>query len=259
MSEISIHLDDNDLDRVALGESVGAAVRDHLHDCNGCRERVDGRRAFIWTLGDIARRGLARDPSGLVPEAYRNASPSGGAEDADDESGRIIGDYELLTKIGRGGQGVVYRARQVHIHKEVALKLVKRGGRRYALRELAMAINLEHEHLVRIYHVGEDAGQLYFTMKLAENGSLDKRIEEYRLPDAPATAAAEWRAVDESKQKICRFMARIARAVHYLHERGIIHRDLKPGQHLARRPGRAARRRPRCRPANSRRGGRIGR
>jgi len=100
------------------------------------------------------------------------------------------------------------------------------------VRELAIAVKLEHEHLVRIYHVGEDSGRLYFTMKLAENGSLDKRIEEYRLRDAPATAAADRRAIDGSKKRICRFMARIARAVHYLHEQGILHLDLKPGNVL---------------------------
>jgi serine/threonine protein kinase len=226
------HLTDDDLDQVALGGPASHVVRHHLDICESCRERVDDRRAFIQTMGDLVRNGVARKPSRLELDASRNGSPSGGAEYADDDSGRIIGDYELLAKIGRGSQGDVYRARQVHTGKEVALKRVKPGGRRYAMRELATAINLEHEHLVRIYHVGEDAGQLYFTMKLAENGSLDKRIEEYRLPDTPAIAAAERRALDESKQRICRLMTRIARAVHYLHDRGTIHRDLKPGNIL---------------------------
>jgi hypothetical protein len=64
--------------------------------------------------------------------------------------GRFFGNYELLEEIGRGGQGVVYRARQVHINKEVALKLVNPNDRLHSLRELTIAGNLEHEHLVRV-------------------------------------------------------------------------------------------------------------
>jgi serine/threonine-protein kinase len=232
MAVISTHLDDDDLLGVALDEPVGTAVRDHLDICERCRERVDSLRVDVSELRCLLGGEVASDPVGPAPEAYRNGSPWGGAECADEESGRFIGDYKLLNPIGRGGQGVVYRARQLHTNKEVALKLVNPGGRRYVLHELAMAINLEHEHLVRIYHVGEDEDRLYFTMKLAENGSLDKRIEEYRLQHAPAMSATERRAVEGRKKEICRFMAGIARAVHYLHEQGIIHLDLKPGNIL---------------------------
>jgi serine/threonine-protein kinase len=142
--------------------------------------------------------------------------------------GRLFGNYELLKVEAVGGQGVVYRARQVHINKEVALKLVNPSNRRHSLRELEIASNLEHEHLVRVNHVGEHANRLYFTMKLAEKGSLDKHIEEYALPAALATTAVEREVVEDRKKKIAGFMAKIARAVHYIHEQGIIHRDLKP-------------------------------
>ena len=79
---------------------------------------------------------------------------------------------------------MVYRARQVHINREVALKLVNPHDRHRSLRELTIANKLEHEHLVRVYHVGEDHW-LYFTMKLAEKGSLDKHIKEYGLELRP--------------------------------------------------------------------------
>jgi serine/threonine-protein kinase len=143
-------------------------------------------------------------------------------------AGQVFGNYELLDEVGIGGQGVVYRARQVHINKEVALKLVNPHDRRRSLRELEIASNLEHENVVRVYHVGEHSGRLYFTMKLAERGSLDKHIKEHSLQDVPATTSAEREAVEERTKQIAGFMAKIARAVHYIHEQGIIHRDPKP-------------------------------
>lgn len=141
--------------------------------------------------------------------------------------GRLFGNYELLDVLGVGGQGVVYRARQVHINKEVALKLVNPHDRRHSLRELQMAANLEHEHLVRVYHVGEHDGRLYFTMKLAEKGCLAEHLDEYRLQDIPAATSGERDAVKQRLKQLARFVAQIARAVQYMHEQGVIHRDLK--------------------------------
>jgi serine/threonine-protein kinase len=233
MAASSTHLDDDEVVRFALGESVGSVVRDHLKKCDVCNARVKSDRAVI---SDIRRNFIDRegesDPIGAYREPPRDGSSSGGAEDAGEEVGAVIGDYRLLKVVGRGGQGVVYLARQVHTGKEVALKLVNPGGRSYALRELAMTVDLEHEHLIRIHHVGEHAGRLYFTMKLAENGSLDRKIEEYRLQHRPVISSADRGRVEERKKKICEFMARIARAVHYLHEQGILHLDLKPGNIL---------------------------
>jgi serine/threonine-protein kinase len=142
--------------------------------------------------------------------------------------GRSFGNYELLEFLDAGGQGVVYRARQILINKEVALKLVNPDDRRHALQELHMAANLEHENLVRVYHVGEHAGRLYFTMQFAEKGSLDKHIHDYRLQEATAETSTERQAVEERQKKVAGFMAKIARAVQYIHDKGIIHRDIKP-------------------------------
>jgi serine/threonine-protein kinase len=141
---------------------------------------------------------------------------------------RRFGNYDLLEVIGVGGQGVVYRARQVHIDKEVALKLVNPRDRHRSRRELKIAADLEHGHLVRVYHVGEHDDLFYFTMKMAEKGSLDKHMDEYGLQTALAATAADRQAVEERKKRIARLMAKIARAVHYIHERNFIHCDLKP-------------------------------
>jgi serine/threonine-protein kinase len=145
---------------------------------------------------------------------------------------RLFGNYELLEVVAVGGQGVVYRARQVHINKEVALKLVNPRDRGCSLRELQIAANLEHDDLVFVYHVGEHEGRLYFTMPLAEKGSLADRIDEYRLPDERATTLAGRQAVEKRKKRLAALLAKVARAVHYLHGQEIIHRDLKPSNIL---------------------------
>jgi serine/threonine-protein kinase len=140
--------------------------------------------------------------------------------------GTLFGNYELLMVIGEGGQGVVYRARQIHVDKEVALKTIHPADRAAALRELRMVANLEHDNLVRVYHVGEHDGLLYYTMRYAEKGSLETQLDRFCLPRSETADLADRQA------RLAAFMARIARAVAYLHRHGVLHRDLKPGNIL---------------------------
>ena len=133
-----------------------------------------------------------------------------------------FGDYELLEVIGRGGQGVVYRARQKSLNRIVALKVIGLGQwastahlKRFRL-EAEAAARLEHPGIVPIHEVGEREGSCYFSMKFVEGGQLDEVARRQLIPLR--------RAVD--------LIAKVSRTVHYAHEHGILHRDIKPGNIL---------------------------
>ena len=133
-----------------------------------------------------------------------------------------FGDYELLEQIGRGGQGVVFRARQKSLNRTVALKIIGLGQwatkahlKRFRL-EAEAAARLEHPGIVPIHEVGERDGSCYFSMKFVEGGQLDEVV---RREPMPIRQAAE-------------LIAKVARTVHYAHEHGILHRDIKPGNIL---------------------------
>ena len=133
-----------------------------------------------------------------------------------------FGDYELLEEIGRGGQGVVYRARQKSLNRTVALKIIGLGHwateahlKRFRL-EAEAAASLDNPCIVPIHEIGERDGSCYFSMKFVEGGQLDQVVAR-----APISIH---RAVE--------LISKLARTVHYAHERGILHRDIKPGNIL---------------------------
>lgn len=132
-----------------------------------------------------------------------------------------FGDYQLLEEMGRGGQGIVYRARQKSLNRTVALKILALGQwatqahlKRFHL-EAEAAASLDHPCIVPIHEIGERDGSCYFSMKLIEGEPLDAEVGRKR--------SARWAA---------NLIARLAHAVHYAHEHGVLHRDIKPGNIL---------------------------
>ena len=133
-----------------------------------------------------------------------------------------FGDYELLKEIGRGGQGVVFRARQKSLNRIVALKIVSLGqwaSKTHLMRfrrEAEAAARLEYPGIVPIHEVGERDGACYFSMQFIEGGQLDQAVRDKPM----------------SGRQAAELIAKIARTVHYAHEHGILHRDIKPGNIL---------------------------
>jgi formylglycine-generating enzyme required for sulfatase activity/tRNA A-37 threonylcarbamoyl transferase component Bud32 len=130
-------------------------------------------------------------------------------------AGPTLPGYELLAPLGRGGMGVVYRARQVSLNREVAVKQLRvAAGRGRA--EAETLARLRHPNIVQIHEVVEHAGGLYLVLELVEGGSLDAKLGGN---PQPPRAAAE-------------LVEAVARAVHFAHDHGIVHRDLKPANVL---------------------------
>src|SRR5438034_1209391 len=136
-------------------------------------------------------------------------------------------DYDLLKEIGRGGQGVVYRARQKSLNRTVALKIIGVGHwateahlKRFRL-EAEAAASLNHPFIVPIHEIRERGGYCYFSMNLVEGGQLDEVVKREPL----------------SVRRATELIAKLARTVHYAHENGILHRDIKPGNVLLDKEG----------------------
>jgi WD40 repeat protein/serine/threonine protein kinase len=165
--------------------------------------------------GDDRFHEAATVPQATPPEADAGAAPT-------------VPGYEIVGELGRGGMGVVYKARHVRLNRVVALKMVLAGGHageeervRFEA-EAEVVARLQHPHIVQIYEVGEQQGVPYFSLEFCAGGSLEKRLGGTPLPPQEAAALVET----------------LARAMEAAHRAGIVHRDLKPANVLLASGGR---------------------
>ena len=168
-------------------------------------------------------RPMQGDTATPAPVAFpETIAPAGGTLADSERLAQTIAGYEILEELGRGGMGVVYKARQTSLKRVVALKRIRAGtdaGPQDLARfraEAESVARLQHPNIVQIYEVGEHQGLPFFSLEYVEGGSLDRRLAGTAQP---AHVAA-------------RLVEAIARGVHDAHQHGLVHRDLKPANVL---------------------------
>lgn len=174
--------------------------------------------------------GLSQSAPVSIAEAMAHALAQGERLDLDlgDAAQRDFGEYELLERIGQGGMGMVYRARQRGLEREVAIKLLSAG--QWASEDLVESLRreaqhaalLQHPNIVVVHDMGEHAGLIFYAMQLVRGRSLSQKLAaEGPLPPREAV----------------RLLRTIAEAVDYAHRLGVLHLDLKPGNVLIQADG----------------------
>jgi WD40 repeat protein/tetratricopeptide (TPR) repeat protein len=180
----------------------------HVRTCAACQLVLDG---FQEDCPDTTLH-AGREVDDLPPAPRSPAWPE-------------VSGYEILGELGRGGMGVVYKARHLKLGRIVALKMLLGGAyagpheRDRFKTEAAAAARLQHPNIVQIFEVGEEKSCPYLALEYVEDGSLDQCLQGTPLPPWEAALLAQT----------------LARAVHEAHRRGIVHRDLKPANVLLRR------------------------
>jgi WD40 repeat protein/tRNA A-37 threonylcarbamoyl transferase component Bud32 len=212
-----------------VNEAAEKALDAHVRECGSCLKTLEKMTASV----DYGRLEAAHEKSG-PSEAFLSrliALSGSGVVDpliplpavrqAPSALPKIEG-FEILGKLGQGGMGVVYKARQLDLQRIVALKMVLAGVHADArdlarLRAEAEAVaQLQHPNIVEIHAIGQADGLPYFCLEYLEGGTLSKYVSGD--PNPPRRAAEQ--------------VETLARAVHYAHVRGIVHRDLKPANVL---------------------------
>lgn len=151
------------------------------------------------------------------------SSKSGDAGGSSKESrSKRIGDYEVVSILGRGGMGIVYRAKHRKLGRDVALKMILAGShasqeqlQRFIMEAKAVA-HLQHPNIVQIFEVGEDEGLPFFSLEFVDGEGLEKQVRDKPL----------------DPQRAAQLTATLARAMQYAHDNQIVHRDLKPANVL---------------------------
>lgn len=160
-------------------------------------------------------------------------------------SGRMLGGYQIVREIGRGGMGVVYEAVEKSLGRHVALKVLPAAATLDARflerfrREARAAASLHHPHIVPVHGVGCDAGNHYYAMQYIDGRGLDEILRDLRRErgEGSALTAAPSSVLSGSSQleyqrRVARIGLQVARALDHAHRRGVLHRDIKPSNLL---------------------------
>jgi serine/threonine protein kinase len=177
------------------------------------------------------RHAPTRMPSDVKPpEGDVTVPPPAKPKEADPLIGTTLGAYRIVRRLGRGGMGVVYEARQISLARDVALKVlppVRAADKEYInrfVREARSAAKLNHPNIVQIYDVGKAGNVYFFSMELVRGGTLRDLLSR----DGPL-----------SPERAVKYVVEAARGLEYAHSRGIIHRDVKPDNIMIDEHGRA--------------------
>lgn len=175
-------------------------------------------------LTSVPNRDVTSEFAGATTEfgiAAEQGKPQGKGQ-PEQLTAESIAYYEILAELGRGGMGVVYKARDQRLGRLVALKVILAGSHAGAAErqrfqiEVEAAAQLQHPNIVQVYEVGQDGERPYMALEYCQGGSLEDRIRDQ--PQPPREAA--------------QLSATLAEALHHAHQAGIIHRDVKPANVL---------------------------
>lgn len=233
----SNHPGDETLLALSLGQLTEpelAHVFVHLDECPACCQRIDQLDSDDRLLARLQQIGSSREDV-LVTPAQRGLAVRALRKPHDSTSVRFppvilpapeqIGDYDILAEVGRGGMGVVYKARHRGLNRLVALKMVLAGEFASPSQELRfrleaeLAARVQHANIVQVYEIGSYEGRPFLALEWVEGGSLANRLDGKPWPAAEAAALIEI----------------LARAIDAAHSEGVIHRDLKPANILMQR------------------------
>jgi WD40 repeat protein/serine/threonine protein kinase len=241
MSEAPVnHPTDKELRSLSLGqltEAELAGLSAHLGDCPACCARIEELGSEDPLLARLQQSATHQDEVLVSPARRRSAVRAlrQGQESTDRERlpdpdaapvvlppPRQVGEYVILAEVGRGGMGVVYKARHRGLQRLAALKMVLAGEFASATQQLRfrleaeLAARVQHPNIVQLYEIGTHDGRPFLAMEWVEGGSLAARLDGKPWPPGAAASLVET----------------LARAIHVAHGEGVVHRDLKPANIL---------------------------
>ena len=216
-----------------LDQDQAASIIEHVETCIACQERLiqltsESCHFMKWGyFGDDEstpwmQSVLSEHPAKGLDQTLRSARDARSRATGSDAGFPTIEGYEFLAKLGHGGMGVVYKARQHRLSRMVAVKMLRAGSlakpedlARFRI-EAETVANLRHVNIIQIFDIGETGGLPFVTFELLEGGSLDGMLAGKPHPEAQSAE----------------LLATLARAIDVAHQAGVIHRDLKPSNVL---------------------------